>query len=54
MKRLVSYGEGPAVLGLEWAEFFDLERHPEKTSYYAALIKQRSRHRRDKNHGTVH
>lgn len=54
MKRLVSFGEGPARLGLEWDEFFDLERHPEKASYYAELIRQRTHRRKVKKNGNLH
>jgi len=43
---LIGYDRSPAVLCLEHDEQRDLERHPEKASYYAKLIEKRTKHRK--------
>lgn len=41
-KRLISYGSTPQATGLEYDEMRDLEKHPEKGSYYQSLIAKRT------------
>ena len=46
--RLISYGETPTVMCLEYSEQRDLMAHPEKTKEYEKLIEKRQNRKKKK------
>lgn len=43
MNTLVRYKNTPQVIGLEYSEMRDLEKHPEKAGYYKKLVAERTK-----------
>lgn len=46
-RRLIAKWQTPQVTALEYDEYRDLEKHPEKGSYYKSLIDKRTAFGRD-------
>lgn len=41
-RKLISKWQSPQVTALDYDEFRDLEEHPDKSSHYGSLVKQRT------------